>query len=199
MLHALGFIPILSGKKAFLKSIQPEADKILDVIIDEHIQKTKSNEYDGMESDKEDIVDVLLRLEKSGELEIPITTQDIKAVIWSVFVGGTDTSSTTTLWAMSELMRNPKVMEKAQVEIREKLKGKKEIYESDIQDLHYMKAVIKEALRLRIPSPLLLPRETMEPIEVDGYVIPEKTKILFNAWAVTRDPQLWENPESFIP
>lgn len=82
MFPALGFIPILSGKKAFLKSIQTEADKILDVIIDEHIQKTKSNEYDGKESDKEDIVDVLLRLEKSGELEIPITTQDIKAVIW---------------------------------------------------------------------------------------------------------------------
>ncbi|KAJ4704080.1 Cytochrome P450 [Melia azedarach] len=199
MFPALGFIPVLSGKKAFLQNIQKEADKILDYIIDEHIQRTKSKDYDGKESDKEDIVDVLLRLEKTGELEIPITTPDIKAVIWSVFAGGTDTSSTTTLWAMSELMRNPKVMEKVQAEVREKLKGKKEILEADIQDLPYMRAVIKETLRLRIPGPLLLPRETMEPIEVDGYVIPEKTKILFNAWAVTRDPELWENPESFIP
>nr|UTU07508.1 cytochrome P450 71CD4 [Ailanthus altissimus] len=199
MFPLLGFISVISGKKAFLKNIQKEADKILDVIIDEHIQRMKSKGYEEGESDKEDIVDVLLRLERTGELEISITPQDIKAVIWSVFAGGTDTSSTTTLWVMSELMRNPKVMEKVQAEVREMLKGKTEIYESDIQDLTYMRAVMKEALRLRIPGPLLLPREAMEPLEVDGYVIPAKTKILFNAWAVTRDPEIWKDPESFIP
>lgn len=77
---------------------------------------------------------------------------------------------------MSEMMRQPKVLEKAQAEIRQAFRGKKKIHEKDIQNLSYLKSVIKGTLRLHPNLPLILPRECRESCEIDGYEIPLKTK-----------------------
>jgi cytochrome P450 len=116
-----------------------------------------------------------------------------------VFVAGTDTSSTTIEWAMSEMMKNPRVREKAQAELRQTFRGKKQICEIDLEKLTYLKLVIKETLRLHPPSPLLIPRECTELTKIDGYDIPKKTTVLINAWAIGRDPQYWNDAEKFIP
>ncbi|KAL2548154.1 Cytochrome [Forsythia ovata] len=146
----------------------------------------------------EDIVDVLLRLKESGELGIPITNDNIKAIIFDMFTGGSEASSTSIDWTMAELMRNPHVMAKAQAEIRQAFKGKKTIEESDVQKLKYLKLVIKESLRMHPVVPLL-PRACREECEVDGYIIPMKAKVTVNIWALGRDPEYWDEPESFKP
>ncbi|XP_077230089.1 premnaspirodiene oxygenase-like [Tasmannia lanceolata] len=114
-----------------------------------------------------------------------------------MFGAGTETSSTVMVWAMAQLMRNPRKMEKAQEEVRKVLKGKEKILESDIGELTYLKLVIKETMRLCPPLPLLVPRESMEKCEINGYEIPKKTRVLVNSWALSRDPRYWENPEVF--
>jgi cytochrome P450 len=116
-----------------------------------------------------------------------------------VFAAGTDTSATTIGWIMSELMKNPRVREKAQAELRQAFKGKEPISETDLEELTYLKLVVKETLRLHPPSPLLVPRECTELTIIDGYEIPKKTMVLINAWAIGRDPQYWNDAESFIP
>ena len=78
-----------------------------------------------------------------------------------IFNTGTDTTSIVTEWAMSELMKNPKVMAKVQAEVRQVCKGKKTIEEEDIQKLTYLKMVVKEILRLHPPVPLI-PRSNKE-------------------------------------
>ncbi|XP_027185196.1 cytochrome P450 71D7-like [Coffea eugenioides] len=93
-----------------------------------------------------------------------------------MFAAGTDTSAATVLWVMAELIRNPSVMERAQAE-----------------------AVIKETLRLHPPVPLLLPRECREPCETGGYDVSVGTRVLIDGWAINRDPEFWEDPESFKP
>ncbi|KAF5197074.1 Cytochrome p450 [Thalictrum thalictroides] len=90
-------------------------------------------------------------------------------------------------------------MEKAQAEVRNILAGKRKFYQTDINELKYLRLVIKETLRLHSPNPLLVPRESRNRCEFSGYEIPEKTKVIVNAWAMGRDPEVWSNPDRFDP
>ena len=62
---------------------------------------------------------------------------------------------------MTELVRSPRVMKKAQAEIRSYVGIKSYVDESELENLHYLKMVGKETLRLHPPGTLLLPREVM--------------------------------------
>ncbi|KAJ8645375.1 hypothetical protein MRB53_007123 [Persea americana] len=194
---SLKFVQVISGLKFRLERVQRKIDRVLDDILQEREKNMTKETNEGRL--EEDLVDVLLRLLHDGDLEIPITKRSIKAVLAEMFIAGTETASTVMEWAMAELMRNPKVMENAQAEVREVLKGKAPIEEKDIQELNYLKLVIKETLRLHTPLPLLLPRECRERCEIDGYEIPAKTRVIINAWAIGRDPQQWDDAESFRP
>lgn len=101
---------------------------------------------------------------------------------------------------MSEVMKNPKVMQEAQAaEVRRVCGGKGDIDEADTHQLKYLKSIIKETLRLHPPLPLLIPRESSESCEVKGYQIPAKTKVIVNCWAIGRDPRHWNEAEKFKP
>jgi len=120
-------------------------------------------------------------------------------LLQNILIGATDTTAVTVVWAMTSLLKHPRVMKKVQEEIRS-LSGKKAFLdEDDVQKFSYLKAVIKETLRLHLPAPLLIPRETSEKCMIDGYEIPAKTIIYVNAWAIHRDPEAWEDAEEFIP
>ena len=116
-----------------------------------------------------------------------------------MFAAGTDTTFITLDWGMTELIMNPKVMERAQAEVRSVVGENQFVLETDLAQMHYMKAVVKEIFRLHPPAPVLVPRESMEDITIDGYNIPAKTRFFVNAWAIGRDPECWENPETFEP
>jgi cytochrome P450 len=116
-----------------------------------------------------------------------------------MLVAAIDTTSATLVWAMTALIRNPRVMKKVQEEIRNFGCKKEFIDENDIQNFTYMKTVIKETLRLYLPAPLLVPRESREKCTISGYNIPANTIVYVNAWAIQRDPNIWTNPEEFYP
>ena len=116
-----------------------------------------------------------------------------------MFVGGSDTASTALEWAMTELIKNPTTMEKVQEEIRRVVGNNSILNEYDINQMSYLKCVIKETLRLHPPTPLLVPREAAFGAKLGGFDIPPKTTVLVNAWAIQRDTTFWERPEDFIP
>ncbi|CAI0540409.1 unnamed protein product [Linum tenue] len=138
----------------------------------------------------EDIVDILLSIQRTEDLPFPLTTDGIKAVILDVFTGGMDTSASTTEWTMSQLVQNPNVLRLAQEEVRRVFGDKGNVSEDRLHELTYLDAVIKESL---------LPRETRETVEINGFVIPAKTRVLVNVWAIGRDPSYWTDPEKFYP
>lgn len=115
-----------------------------------------------------------------------------------MFAAGTESSSTIVDWAMAELMKNPGVMAKAQDEIRQAFSGRKTIKDSEIRTLKYLKLVINETLRLH-PPVSIIPRASREEFEMDGYHIPLNVNIIVNIWSIGRDPNYWQNPESFEP
>ncbi|GLU08781.1 hypothetical protein SLE2022_256710 [Rubroshorea leprosula] len=100
---------------------------------------------------------------------------------------------------MAELLKNPNIMRKMQLEVREVTKNKTKIDASDINKMKYLKCVIKETLRLHPPFPFLAPREASASVKVGGYDIPPKTKVFINIWIIQRDPKSWERPEEFYP
>jgi cytochrome P450 len=100
---------------------------------------------------------------------------------------------------MSELLRHPMVMKKLQNEIREIVGNKTEITDNDLVEMHYLRAVIKESLRLHPPLPLLVPRMATQDVNVRGYNIKANTQVLVNAWLLGRDPKSYNNPEEYVP
>ncbi|XP_026430087.1 premnaspirodiene oxygenase-like [Papaver somniferum] len=190
---SLKLLHFIGGMKEKLTRIHKKIDTILEEMIEEH-KRDRSLRYL-----EEDFVDVLLRVQDSGELKVPLTTDNIKAVIADIFAGGTESTGTTIEWAMSELLKNPCMMEKVQTEVRQVFDGKKQHDETDIAKLEYLKLVVKETMRLHPPAPLLVPRECRERCEIDGYDIPAKTKVVVNAWAIARDPEYWNDADEFQP
>ena len=91
-------------------------------------------------------------------------------------------------------------MAKAQLEVREVLgKDREVITSADLNELRYMRMVIKEVLRLHAPAPFLIPRQTREDCEIMDYNIPKGTNIFVNVFAISRDPKYWDNPTQFKP
>lgn len=116
-----------------------------------------------------------------------------------MFFAGSETTSSTMEWAMAELLRKPDSMKKAKEEINRVIGPQRKVEESDIDNLPYLQAVIKETLRLHPVLPLLLPRNAMQDTDYMGYFIPKETQIFVNVWAIGRDPETWEDPLAFKP
>lgn len=114
-------------------------------------------------------------------------------------MAGTDTASTTMEWAMSLLLNHPDAMKKVRAEIDAKIGHDRVLNEQDLPKLNYLQNVITEALRLHPPVPLLVPREASEDCVVGGFDVPRGTMLVINAWAIHRDPGLWEDPTEFKP
>ncbi|XP_020111902.1 cytochrome P450 71A1-like [Ananas comosus] len=190
-LPIIGWADWLTGMRARLEKNFIDLDRFYQRVIDEHLDTVQQQR-----GSSEDFVHILLRMQKD---ENSLTTDQIKAVLMDVFIGGSDTSSATVEWAMTELMRNPQTVKKAQEEVRSLVGRKGKVEESDIDQLRYLKCVVKETMRLHPVAPMLIPRTTLQHFTIDGYDVPPNTMIYINAWAIGRDGSYWEWPEAFKP
>ncbi|XP_057247568.1 cytochrome P450 726A27-like [Beta vulgaris subsp. vulgaris] len=194
---SLKFISTITGMKRKLQGIVMRFDRIMDPIIEEHMSVEKQSK------EEEDLIDVLLKFHNDNlhlGAKFSLTTNNIKAIVIELFSAASETSSTTIEWAMSELLKNPTEMEKAQDEVRRVLQGKETMVDNPSLDkLKYLKLIIKETLRLHPPLPCLVPREAMARCQINGYEVPSNSRIFINAWAIGRDPVHWKDPEMFNP
>ncbi|CAG7872751.1 unnamed protein product [Brassica rapa] len=185
----------ISGQHSELHKAFARLSNFFQHVIDDHLKP-------GQPQDHSDIIGVMLDMinkeRKVGSFKV--TYDHLKGVMSDVFLAGVNAGAITMIWAMTELTRHPRVMKKLQQEIRETLGDNKEkITEQDLERVQYLKFVIQETFRLHPPAPLLLPRETMSDIKIQGYNIPKNTMIEINTYSIGRDPNCWENPNDFIP
>ncbi|XP_047311804.1 cytochrome P450 84A1-like [Impatiens glandulifera] len=185
-----------------LKKARASLDKFIDHIIDDHMAR-KEDEHESDPDMVDDLVAFYSDDAKTSESEdlqnsISLTRENIKAIIMDVMFGGTETVASAIEWSLSELMKSPEDLKKAQQELTNVVGLDRRVTESDLEKLTFLKCVIKETLRLHPPIPLLL-HETAVETEVSGYRIPAKCRVMINAYAIGRDPNSWSDPDTFRP
>ncbi|KAJ4883406.1 Cytochrome P450 71B20 [Raphanus sativus] len=179
LFSSFAWVDRFTGYTTLLKNIYSELDVIMDKLINER--------------EKESYVDVLVRLRDVEKFDY-----DVKAIMKGTFVAAIESVALELEWLFSELIKNPEVLEKAQEEVQRVVGNKSEITSSEIEQMHYLRCIIKETLRLHPPG--IVPRQTSSKwIKVGGYDIPPNTKVLVNLFAVQRDPKDWVKPDEFIP
>ncbi|KAG1358558.1 putative Premnaspirodiene oxygenase [Cocos nucifera] len=202
LLPSLGFISLVTGIKNKLERCHQKIDGILEGIIEERKEIRAALLKDGNgETMEENILDVLLNFQGRDGLGFSLTATTIKAIIFVRRICSREWDR-GFIYDMDNVRADeePRVMKKAQTEVREALGGKSKFTEKDVGQLSYvLKLVIKESLRLHPPAPLLVPRECTKTCEINSYVIPVKTRVIFIAWAMGRDSQYWDDPEEFKP
>eukprot|EP00253_Pinus_taeda_P013252 PITA_13252 len=193
------FVPSLAwmdpqGVRTKMKKLHIRIDEFISKMIKEH-QTVSCN------GGKADFLSILLPLRDDADSEEgKLTNDEIKGLLLTMFNAGTDTSSNTVEWAIAELIRHPNIMKRCQEEIDSVVKGEqRKLKESDLRNLPYLQAVVKETLRLHPSGPLLLPRMTVEACDIEGYYIPKNARLMVNAWGMQRDPGVWERPLEFDP
>ncbi|GJZ86968.1 cytochrome P450 71A1-like protein [Tanacetum coccineum] len=100
-------------------------------------------------------------------------------------------------WAIAELIKHPEVIAKATEKLDQVIGQDRWVEEKDMPSLPYIKATLKESLRLHPVTPLLIPRRRREDCKVAGYAIPEDTQILVSVWSIGKGPELWDKPLDF--
>ncbi|KAL8492977.1 hypothetical protein ACS0TY_024254 [Phlomoides rotata] len=186
------YFPILKfiDPQGILKQTKFYVEKlfaIFDGIIDERLKSIEKN----------DLLEALIAINKNDEAELSM--KDIRHLLLDLLVAGTDTTSSTVEWAMVELLRQPEKLSIVRDEIRVVVGENGQIEESDISRLPYLRAAVKETLRLHPPAPLLIPHKAESNVEINGYIVPKNADILVNVWASGRDDSIWHKADLFMP
>ncbi|PRQ18061.1 putative cytochrome P450 [Rosa chinensis] len=182
------------------QGIEREAKKLISVtykILDTAIQQRMH--YTLAKGERKDFLQFALEYHNHEDSAILITMQQLKAVLMDIVVGETETVTAIVEWVMAEMMQHPEEMKKVQEELTEVVGLNNLVEEFHLPKLHHLDAVVKETFRLHPALPLLVPRCPSESATIGGYTILRGTTVFMNAWAIHRDPSLWDNPLEFRP
>ncbi|KAK2967645.1 hypothetical protein RJ640_030516, partial [Escallonia rubra] len=187
------FLPVLrwinyKGMEKNLVRLGKKMDAFMQGLVDENRRGNGKNN---------NMISHLLSLQESQPEYY--TDQIIKGLVLVMLIAGTDTSSVTIEWAMTLLLNHPDVLKKARAELDNLVGLERLVEESDLAKLHYLQCIILETFRLFPATPLLVPHESSADCSIEGYNVPRGTILLVNAWAIHRDPRVWEDPTSFKP
>jgi len=125
--------------------------------------------------------------------------EDIKHISGAIYAAGYDTTAATLETFLFAMMLNPDVFEKAQRIIDEQIGRDRLIEPSDREDLPYISCLLKEILRWGVPVPLGVPHLLIQDDMYDGYFVPGGSSVFFNVWAMTRNEEVYPEPEVFNP
>ncbi|KAH0893735.1 hypothetical protein HID58_056164 [Brassica napus] len=178
-----------------MKRTAKELDEVVESWVEEH--KKRRDECE------KHYLDLLIEIFKNRE--IPGTTHGAhtttKAICLNMVFAGSEPAIVVLVWAVSLLVNNPHELRKAQEELDQKIGRDRVVEESDLNDLTYLHAIVKETLRLYPPLPLTTYRYVMEGFDIanGNFHVPAGTQVLVNEWKVQRDPNFWLEPELFKP
>ncbi|GAV57802.1 p450 domain-containing protein [Cephalotus follicularis] len=189
------------GCEKKMREVEKRVDDFHMKIIEEHKrarvvkQKEARGEEDGGEMD---FVDVLLSLPGEDGKD-HMDDVEIKALIQDMIAAATDTSAVTNEWAMAEVIKHPRVLKKIQEELDSVVGPNRQVIESDLPHLSYLRCVVRETFRMHPAGPFLIPHESLCSTTINGYHIPAKTRVFINTHGLGRNTEIWDNVEEFRP
>ncbi|KAL4634618.1 hypothetical protein ACB092_04G212800 [Castanea dentata] len=158
--------------------------KELDQMVGEWLEEHKQRKLFGGMKEHHDFMDILLST---------VTDED-KFPSYDA-----DTIIKATCLALSLLLNNRETLKKAQQELDVQVGRERQVKESDVKNLEYLQAILKETMRLYPAAPLLVPHESLEDCTLAGYNIPSGTRLLVNVPKLHQDPRVWVDPTEFRP
>ncbi|RZC29833.1 cytochrome P450 82A4 [Glycine soja] len=184
------------GYEKAMKETAKELDVMISEWLEEHRQKRALGEgVDGAQ----DFMNVMLSSLDGKTIDGIDADTLIKSTVLTIIQAGTEASITTIIWAMCLILKNPLILEKIKAELDIQVGKDRCICESDISNLVYLQAVVKETFRLYAPGPLSSPREFAEDCTLGGYHVKKGTRLITNIWKIHTDPNVWSDPFEFKP
>lgn len=126
------------------------------------------------------------------------TEEEAAYLSLQLIMAAADTSRISTWSFLEAMMMFPEVQVKAQREIDEAVGDRVPVWE-DMENIPYVRCLVKELWRWRPPVALGHPHETTKEIVYQGYRLPKGARIHINAWAIGHDSARHQNPERFWP
>ncbi|KAJ0925714.1 putative cytochrome P450 [Helianthus annuus] len=150
-----------------------DALPFLGKLLEEHRRKRSY----GKAAEVKDFMDVMTKIVEDDDIAGFNADTIIKATCeFSVSIAGSaDTTTTMLTWTLSLLLNNSYALRKAQEELDTQVGKNRQVNETDIQNLVYLQAVVKETLRLYPATFLNPPRAFTKDCTIAGYHVPKGT------------------------
>ncbi|XP_048091612.1 sterol 26-hydroxylase, mitochondrial [Alosa alosa] len=178
----------------FWKQFVQAWDDLYDVaqrLIDRKVEEMESKMSVGEEVESV----YLMHLLSSGK----VTKEEVYITITELLLGGVDTTSNTLSWTLYHLARDPEVQDRLRREVTDVCPDRRLPTSDDLAHMHYLKAVIKETLRL-YPVVPGNGRVTLEnDVVVDNYWFPKETQFHLCHYAVSHEEGEFPDAERFTP
>lgn len=166
--------------------------KVLDEIVFGEIARRRANP----DPDRKDILSLLVGAR--GEGGEAFTDREIRDQVMTLMFAGHDTSTSTVTFMLYELARHPEILARLQEEQDRVLAGAAPTPEQLEKQLPYLDMVLDEILRLYPPA-WVGPRRAVREFQFGGYTVPRGSYISYCSWASHRIPEVFPDPEVFIP
>ncbi len=163
-----------------VQALRPEAQRYID--------KRRAKRQ---KSDQPDLLDRLLAAKDTNGNSM--NDEQLCDEILTIFSAGNETTASAISWSMYCLLKHPECLEKVQSEL-----SSVDNVVDDLDKLTYLQKVLKETLRL-YPTIPAAPRSVLKHTELNGYRIPQASKIFLSIYNIHRHSDFWEDPEMFIP
>ncbi|KAH9670386.1 Phenylalanine N-monooxygenase [Citrus sinensis] len=190
----------LEGHEKLISDAIRTVSKYHDPIIEERIQQRSHHHgnYKKGSDDHQDLLDALISAkDETGRPSLSV--DEIKAQCMDLMLATVDNPSNAVEWALGEMINQPEILKKAKEEVDMFVGKERLVQEYDIPQLNYVKACLREALRLHPVAPFNLPHVSTRDATIAGYFIPKGSHVLLSRLGLGRNPNVWKDPLKFMP